>query len=525
MQIDRNEHGIAMVTAILVSTIVVLLGLVAISLATHSTTASAQERSRTQAVHAAEAGINQVVSRIQKSAPETLATTCTVTGEVSSNLTSEYSTTVEYYKFYPFDVSDPSHKFDCATMTGGTVPRGAFVTSVGTVSDVYPARRTIQAQYRLNPILGGFNSAIFSHTDNGSVEFNNQFTLTGNQTFDGDVYTNGDFVCDGNVTIEGSVYAQGSAFIKGCEIKVDIWANGNVDIEGATFIREDAISSTGKVDVTRANKRCKPAAGGTDCAVGRNASAGTSCIDCKTVTNQGVKVRGEVLENNVIGPPPQEEFPKLSFDRGEWEANGFVVEFAGQFPPASEPDYTFTDCEDANRWIDDEFANWTVANHVVIRISGTCDLNFDNNATITMPKHLAIISDGGITMSQQTTFESSDSDPRNIYLIVPYYMHPDDDGDDGFVGTEQPCTGTQGDITIGNNTNFNNVRFSIYSPCTVTFANNNAGNEGQIYGGHVDISNQASMKYNPLLIPGAGEVSGFDIDPAFTREIVNDPSS
>jgi hypothetical protein len=61
----------------------------------------------------------------------------------------------------------------------------------------------------------------------------------------------------------------------------------------------------------------------------------------------------------------------------------------------------------------------------------------------------------------------------------------------------------------------------VYTPCTATFSNNNAGDGGQVFAGNVVISNLFTLNFSPLLIPGAGDITGYKVNIAYVREITN----
>ena len=54
----RDEQGIAMVTGLIVALVVLFLSLVVVNLSVHNTATSARDRDRTQAINAAEAGLD-----------------------------------------------------------------------------------------------------------------------------------------------------------------------------------------------------------------------------------------------------------------------------------------------------------------------------------------------------------------------------------------------------------------------------------------------------------------------------------
>ena len=74
---------------------------------------------------------------------------------------------------------------------------------------------------------------------------------------------------------------------------------------------------------------------------------------------------------------------------------------------------------------------------------------------------------------------------------------------------------------MGNNTNFNaNSQVFFYSPCTVNMNNQN-NFYGQVMGDPVNIGNQWTMTFRPVLVPGYGTVSSFKEDIAYVREVAN----
>ena len=72
-------------------------------------------------------------------------------------------------------------------------------------------------------------------------------------------------------------------------------------------------------------------------------------------------------------------------------------------------------------------------------------------------------------------------------------------------------------VTVQNLNTFTGVEVSLYTPCTINIANN-AGFNGQVIGGTVVQTNQTTLSYKPVLIPGMSIV-GFQQDIAYIREV------
>ncbi|HEU5455595.1 MAG TPA: hypothetical protein VFU85_07915, partial [Nocardioides sp.] len=68
--------------------------------------------------------------------------------------------------------------------------------------------------------------------------------------------------------------------------------------------------------------------------------------------------------------------------------------------------------------------------------------------------------------------------------------------------------------------NFLNASTLFYSPCTVTLNNQNDFT-GQVFANAVTINNHFTLNATPVLVPGAGDVAGFDQSIVYLREVVN----
>ncbi len=120
---------------------------------------------------------------------------------------------------------------------------------------------------------------------------------------------------------------------------------------------------------------------------------------------------------------------------------------------------------------------------------------------------LAIITDGALTTVNQNNWQGVGGS-YTLYVIVPY-----DSAATCPVGTH--------DITISNNTDFSSVKLLLYTRCTLDMSNHNVGQGGQLFGGTVNIKNLYNLTFKPILIPGAGQVTGYALDIAYLREVTN----
>lgn len=494
-RLHRDERGVAMVLGMLVSVVVFSLGLVAVQLSQHNSFQSAFDRKRVQAIHAAEAGLDAYLSALPTTPPASLP--CTL-GPTSLPIAppASYDVAITYYSTFP---GTAASQLACASLAAGAVPVGALVVATGTagVGGENLVRRAMQTEIRLNPLRGDLDKAIFSDS-----VFNvaNNLTVNGSDGNDGDLYTNGNFTCSNSSVDYGSVEVpHGTASLSNsCEIRQDLWTNGSITLAGSSRVGHDAISANGSISITQPTAR-----------IVNNARMAGSC---NPTPNCAGRVGGLVTTDSPSLPPAHIDFPTINYDAAKWAAEGYT-------------ERPFSDCTAARGFI--QGLNGAPQKYVV-RVTGACMLDFSQNTQIRLGGDLAIVVDGapsgggcptppgplrcGIATSNNTDFVSATGAPFTLHMIVPK-------------PSATPCAlGSNGvpagdNILIENFTDFTNVRTFIYSPCTVTLKNNNLGLGGQIYGGTVNISNLFAFTYSPILVPGAGPITGFNPDIAYLREI------
>ena len=330
--------------------------------------------------------------------------------------------------------------------------------------------RVFRTSIRLSPIYGGLDTAIFADQD---LSLTNQLNVQDDLAIDADIYTNGNFTSDNNVTVEGGVYAQGNIAISNSgTFQGGVWANGSVAVSNNAVIGADATSSTSSITLLNAAH------------VNGNATAAT------TINAGANAIDGVITPGSPQGPPPERSMPQITWDAGvqaAWQDADYAV-------------HTYTDCAAAKAFID---SGPTGSN--LVRIAATCSLDWANNSDIPVRGDLAIITDGSISTTNNTTF-TAEGGEFTMYLIVPY-----------------PSAGvptcTTGSIAISNLTQLEGLTTFVYSPCTINFGNNNStGWEGQLIGGTVNITNHMTLQFSPVSVPGS-EITGFAPAIEYTEEI------
>jgi hypothetical protein len=377
----RDEQGIAMITAILATFVVMALSLTSIQLSRHNTDASSYDRARVQAVHAAEAGLDLTLSAMQSTSSASLP--CTQSGTLAGTPARAWSASVSYYA-----TSDGTGAALACPVASNAIAGSALVTSIGTVgAGLRSARRTMETLVKLTPIYGGFDKAIFS---NQTPSLANNLDVHGNTGNDANFYTNGSFNCSNGFSLQGSLFVQGSITLSNaCSIVVDAWANNAMTFQNNTVIGHDAKSSTSSITMANSAK------------VANNATAGTTCAGCSG------RVGGSIVTNAPQAAPPLSDFPQIPWDQSDWTANGWTVQsFSGT-----------NACTDAKAFLGSQ----SPLVDAVIRVNRACTLELANNTDVTLRANLAVVTDGILTTSNHVTFQSSVAGvARNLFFMVPY---------------------------------------------------------------------------------------------------------
>lgn len=451
-----DERGMAMVLSLMVSFVVLLISTTVVAQSVSTLGSSGYDRRRTLAIHGSEAGLDQLYRYLAFTTPANLTTGPFTVDVATKPSPTDVSVTVRYLNAAGGTILPP--------FNDTTYPAGVLVHSVA--KNGAGVARTMESYLTLTPQYAGFDQAIMSAN---SATFSNNMTVNGLNGDDADIVVlSGNLVISNSAAVHGTLYVPtGTATVSGnSTVYGSIWANGSVVTSNPNTVTHDVTSSTASVVV-----------GGH---VQGDVRAGTTVTGASNVT-------GSVLANAPQGPPPSKTFPTIGYDQSSWIAAGYT-----NFQ-------TFTDCTAARNYVE---GSWT--GNTVVRITGSCMYNNGNNATVNLNGSLAIITDGGITFGQKSTWNGISS-MRKLYLIS--------------TAPTASCTGSK-DITLGNNTDFNALtQVLFYTPCSVTMSNSNAFS-GQVLGGTVTVGNQFAMNYRPVLVPGSSNISGFDENIAYVREVV-----
>jgi Tfp pilus assembly protein PilX len=470
-RIDDDQSGIAMIVAILVTFVVFLLSIFVVQLSTHNSRQSAYDRKRVQSVDAAEAGLHYMWSTIEGQPPQSLPCDTTATGTLGTSPgTATYSVDVAYYK------SDGTSLGACPDQSH--LPASVLLTSTGTTDA--GVQRKMQSYATLTPTYSGIGAAILTNT--GTALLNN-FSLVGNSGDDADIYVlSGDANLTNAPVVHGNIYIPNGGFSSANNNTVygDVWAKTAITINTPARVTGEVISSTSSISGSGA--------------IGLDATAGTTI-------SSNLVVSGSRYPNSPQGNPPSQSFPYVCYDN---TISGVCTAQSASWTAAGYTNVqTFTTCSAASTYL----TTGTVTANTIVRITAVCNLAM-NGTTVTQGGNLAIITNGSITMSNNNNWNwSGGGANKDLFFLVNYQSQ-----------TSQCGTGSY-NITTANNSSFNNVNVSFYTPCTVTIQNLNTF-KGQLIGGTVATANNFTMNFVPVLIPGATTtVKGFNQSIQYIREV------
>jgi cytoskeletal protein CcmA (bactofilin family) len=335
-----DERGVALVTAMVITLAVLAIGGIWTSLATHQYTASARERQREQARNAAEAGVNEAMSRLSANAGYTGAALVAL-----PRGTGEYEMTVGR----PPLSSDPNDTRRLIVSTG-YAPTKANPLGV--------ARRVEQQVDLIS--TGGFHFALF--TAPGGVAGSN------NMTVNGDVYSANNLTLSNSATVSGSVTSLGSVTTSNnSTIGGDIRAAGNVTIDNSSTTVLGNVYSGGNVALTGRVRGNVQAAG----------------------TIIGGTVDGSRAQYSPPRPPQAQTVPTFLWN----STNYLAAQNLAGYPPSRE----LTPAEFQQLWAVNKNA---FRGHYRIRCS-PCTSTLDLNAKWVMTGDVTIVSDAPIVMSRE----------------------------------------------------------------------------------------------------------------------------
>jgi hypothetical protein len=453
-----------MVVSLLVAMVVLILSTIVVGQSIHALNASGYDRKRLTSIAAAEAGMNYWFSYLQTTPAASLDCSTKTQTIASQPATSSFSAVAVFYNASSTVMTCP--------FSNTNYPSYALITSTGSVNG-NPARK-MQTYVRLTPDYGGFGAAILA---NNGTSLSNNFDVFGQTGNDGDVYIlQGSLVITNTPDVHGNIYVPfgGVSLTNNNTIWGSVYARDavvdNSEIKGSVWNETGGISGSG--------------------IIGGSATSGGAIASTLTVA-------GTKSPNTFVPATPMKAFPTIGYVATDWTSQGYTV----YTPPAA------TACASALTYIK---STWASGN-LVVRIGApatACTFVTGNNDTFTLKGNLAIITDWGIDLSQQSNWNGV-SGLKKLYFISTA------------PAASCPASGTTNkNVLVGNSTNFDAFTNTFfYTPCTAVMSNQNNW-KGQVMATNVTINNNYTMTYTPVLVPGQSGIVGFKQDIAYVREVV-----
>jgi hypothetical protein len=480
---DERDLGSTLIVAMMVMMLAASLCAVVVKVAIDTNAESGVDRQRTVSINAAEAGLDATFATIEGSGTS-LPCVWPTDGSTYNVYANPDPTNVTVAITY-YDAS--GNAFPASDCSGGVlnpsdIPASALIESKAVLPALANAPRTatryMQSSVNLTPIRGkGLTNAIFG--DQTIFTSNKVTVYRGSGGDDGNLYTNGDFTCDNNESFQGSMLAPKGSVTLGssCSFTGDVWVANSVNSENgySGTIGGRIIASTGNISLTGGN------VGGTLQAAG-------------TINYAGCSVPNKCFENQGTAAPtsPSQPFPHILGDattlNDTWGGEGWNV-------------IADNDCTNIVDHITNQSTGYATLTGKTL-VTTPCSVAF-NKVNVKFKGDFALFASGGITSSQQVTFDGS-SPNTNVYMIVPWTGTDPVTGQTytDYFGNQVSCPA--GNISFGNNfSTTSKVNLLVYTPCDLSYANNNAGtNPSQIYaGGTVTINNQYTMTYYAVPLP------------------------
>jgi hypothetical protein len=536
----KEEDGVALVTAILASAVVLILSASAVSLAIHNTDSSGYDRRRLEAVDAAEAGIDYYYSLLGTTSLKNLSTValpsgsgytmdssdpthpCKLHGTTSTSPASSFTVTPEFY-LTPTSTT-PYSCLSTQITSLGTAYDGIYVklTAVGQPVNLSSPLRTVESRARLSATG---KSSVFP---SGAV-IGQTVTLSANVqidsrsgTNDANVYADGNYTMNAGVlNVKGSIYAQGTVSIGGgsvSQVTGDLWAKKHVDVTGA-LIGGSVISSIGGTALlpTTTNTSCP----------GASPPSGAICLSGNTSVSGGAKAGGEIgikspaVVNGTkspttygIGDPPTAPGLASGQTYPTYDVSN-TAQLNTDFPGITNVSGCSAAQSAVDSWVD---SGSTTAKY--IRLTG-CSTGFTfDRSSYALRGNLGIITDGPLTLGTPVRLSSYDSTPHTVYFFTGATQLNDP--------SATPCSGGNFQALSGSAINFP-LKALIFTPkaCQALLNSNGFDVTGQIFSGTVLFKSNTNLHYSPITL-GSDAVNGSAgslVDIVYKREVTSLPGA
>lgn len=458
MLLRRDEAGVVMVMAVVLSSVVATLAALMLTVGSHTDKATAQGRHRTQSLHVAESGIEHAIARIEEE-QGALAAVTTFTGATEIG---EYEVTI---------TRQPRNRY--------------LIESTGGVR----AGRQLGAERKIQILLAPpveFDKALFSFT---TVETKN------NDIIDGDIWANHNAILASGTTVRGDVIAA-TGYISvggGSIIEGEAWSGGfNAAVREAITLENNA-----RVDGNATASVVTVGCAGADNAdykvrVNSGATIGGNVRTWGSIQGSGT-ILGTISTNTCSQSPPTEPLPTFTYS-----ASNYDPATLHQFGTPGAPSATAV--SDFQAYIAGQGHN----------ISGAYYVNqstpVGQNVRIDLTG-VTIMGDTTIVTNTPVFTNGVDDDPSvtdAIFTLVSTYDPP--------AGSSCDVNQDNSECSIHLKNNFSvsgATAVLVFSPFGPTAVKNNAEQFGTIYADSIQVKNNQEMTYDARVdrVVGFGDVT------------------
>lgn len=467
----RDERGSVMIAVIGLLAVTTIIT-VTISVATvRALSYTSLTRANVQSTAAADAGIDAMLAAVTQNACPASAEMSATLGDIDPDV-SEAESGELFYEAIVFFRNDPAGSWSQGCPANSTaqirIQSTGYAATAGISQSASGADvAAAEAVYDWQPgVITGAASgaAVFSYGSPGLsnnldlLEFNgaqaNLMVREGNINCSNSVHIEGDIIArNGNITLSNSCSAEG-----------DVWASGTVTLNNNHSVGRDLIAvGSGASSISNQTR------------VGGRVLTGGSLnrTDSQIRSSTGAT---EVRSNQPGLPLPEiPEWVDVDFVPGDWTSAGWnIVTYAGP-------------CNIDNN--DPRVLAWnSYTTPTVVDMRGCSNVIFSTS--------LNIRADITFIMPKQVSVENFNVRPYLNQQRVVRFITPDTEPD------KRPTTAGCGIFNINNrNVVLDPVRILVYTPCDA-FSSNQLNWRGQFYAGRMSFSNNSTVTFVPVGIPG-----------------------
>lgn len=437
------DDGFTLVAAIGVALVAMLLATTAVTVAMRSDASAGRDRARTQALAAAEAGLDAAVLAAQRS-----TYTCgpTTTQVWSSPGTSSVTVTSAFFT--------EAGSQTCPVPAGTSIVRAEVRSTATHTHNGTTTRRTMSATVEpgasSTPTTG---YAVFGQTVTGG---SSSATTVG-----GEIYVSrGNFTCNSSGTALGQVTVpNGRALLSSsCRVVGAVRAASGVDMSSSAVLEGNAFSWNGGISVSTSGKLIGNAEtrGGAISAESSGTISGTR----NSASTQAVPVAVEV--------------PRITYRPADWQAAGFTT----------------------GTWS----SGCSAGSSVLVTLPATPTLYDTRTAcptgfTGSTSARLQVQADTALFVNRFTgessfRIESVGGQPRKVWIIVPA------------AATGDYCAAPSGPVSLGSTFETGpGVSLLVYAACNANVSSSAAW-QGQLWGRTLTQESSQSLTYRPVGVPG-----------------------